>query len=102
MGSETIELKRHPLPGIPKTQGQRYSLLSAQLTRQQREINSLFQERLLSVREAGQALGGVTQATVRSYARRGLLTSVRIGRFGWIRIPLSSVRRLLEEGTNNV
>jgi hypothetical protein len=98
VGTETIELKRHPLPGVPKTQGQRYTLLSSQLARQQLQINSLFQERLISVREAALALGGVTVATVRSYARKGLLKSVRIGRYGWIRIPVSSIRELLEKG----
>jgi excisionase family DNA binding protein len=98
LGTETTELKRHPLPGVPKTQGQRYTLLSSQLARQQLEINSLFQERLLSAREVAQALGGVTVATVRRFARQGLLRSVRVGRLGWIRIPLSSVRKLLEEG----
>lgn len=98
MGTETIELKRHPLPGVPKTQGQRYTLLSSQLARQQQQINSLFQDRLLSVREAAQALGGVTVATVRSYAKKGLVKSVRVGRFGWYRISLSSLQALLEKG----
>jgi len=101
LGTETIELKRNPLPGIPKTQTQRYSLLSGQLLRQQTELSNLFGQRLLTIREAAVILGGLTQATVRTYCRTGRLTSIRVGRRGWIRIPLSSVRKLLTEATQN-
>ncbi len=98
MATETAELKRHPLPGFPRTQGDRYTLLTAQLVRQQREVNTLFSERLLSVREAATALGGVSCATIRAHCKKKLLRSVRVGRFGWIRIPLSSVQELLAQG----
>jgi excisionase family DNA binding protein len=102
LGTDVIELKRTPILGVPKTQGQRYSLLGAQLIRQQTEIAKLYAERLLSVREAAQALGGVTAATVRRYAHTGTLRSVRVGRLGWIRIPVSAVRELLEKGQGGV
>lgn len=86
------------MPG-PRTQSERYTLLGQQLLRQQTEVAKLYSERLLSARETAEALGGVTVATVRAYARKGLLRSVRVGRYGWYRFPLSSVRELLMKGT---
>jgi hypothetical protein len=100
MGTETINPKRTPLPG-PRTQGERYTLLGVQLLRQQNEVARLFSERLLSLREAAEALGGITVATARAYVHKGLLRSVRVGRYGWIRVPVSAVRELLEKGEVN-
>jgi excisionase family DNA binding protein len=95
---EVTTLKRHPMVGIAKTQGERYNLMAAQLLRQQAETAQLFCERLLTVREAAQALGGVGVGTVRRYVRTGVLRSVRVGKLGWIRIPAGAVRELLGNG----
>jgi predicted site-specific integrase-resolvase len=58
----------------------------------------MYSERLLTVRETAQILGGVSAATVRSYCKKGALSTVRIGRYGWIRVKMSSVKQLLEKG----
>jgi len=99
MGTETINPKRTPLPG-PRTLSARYTLLGAQLLRQQTEVAKLYSERLLSVREAAEALS-VTPATIRAYAKASVLRSIRIGKVGWIKIPFSSVRALLDIGVTN-
>jgi excisionase family DNA binding protein len=95
-----MTMKRAPMPGVPKTQTARYSLLGQQLLQQQQQITALFQERLLTVREAALALG-VTVGTVRRYTRTKQLRAVRVGRLGWMKIPLSAVRELLEKGATN-
>jgi excisionase family DNA binding protein len=97
---ETITLKRHPaLPNV--LQGARYSALGQQILLQQQQTVSLFQVRLLSLREVGAALGGISVETVRRYVREGKLPCVRVGRKGWMRVPASAVRKLLEGATTN-
>ena len=101
MSYETMNPKRTPLPG-PRTQGERYTLLGQQLLRQQAEVSRLFSERLLSLREVGEAMGGISAQTVRSYIKKGVLPVIRVGRHGWMRVPLSAVTKLRGTGAPNV
>jgi excisionase family DNA binding protein len=85
------------MPTIPKSQGQRYDILTAHLLRQQADVAKLYSERLLSVREVSHVLGGIGLGTVRRYCHTGVLPVVRVGK-GWMRIPASAVRALLGNG----
>lgn len=84
----------------PFTRTGRYSLLGANLLRQQEQTNLLFRERLLSITEASVALGGLTSATVRRWIQAGHVRATRVGKLGHFKVPASEIRRLKGEGQN--
>lgn len=90
------------MPGFAKTSTERYTLTGAALLRQQQQQLDLYRERLLTIREVALALG-VTVPTVRKFTRNGVLPRIRYGVRGWMKIPASAVRDLLQKGvTTNV
>jgi excisionase family DNA binding protein len=92
-----MEMQMNPLFTSRNT---RYSLLGATLLRRELQTSALFQDRLLSVTEAREALGGLTSATLRRWIRAGHLHAIRVGKLGHYKIPAGEIRRLI--GGNDV
>jgi len=55
-----------------------------------------MEKRFYSPKEVAVIIG-VTPATVRSWVRKGMMKSVRIGKQGTIRIPVSEIKEFLNE-----
>jgi len=53
-----------------------------------------MEKRFYSPKEVAIVIG-VTPATVRSWVRKGMMKSVRIGKQGTIRIPVSEIEKFL-------